>query len=109
MVQATTTCELPHSFARIECGAIGREEVQGKMVGLPFPPGLVESGGVIGGMVRDDDYPSSGATTGLAELAKELKKAGPVAFARLRAKYKAPIPQAHGSEIPNTLARPSMP
>ena len=108
-MQATTTCELPHSFDRIEFGAIGREEVQGKMVGLPRPPGLVESGVVIGGIVSDDDYPSSGATTGLAELAKELKKAGPVEFARLRAKNKAPIPQAHGSEISNTLARRSMP
>jgi hypothetical protein len=37
-------------------------------------------------------------------LLEELKEAGPIEFAGFQTEHKAPIPQAHGSEIPHTLA-----
>jgi len=78
------------------------------MLGLFLPPRLVESRVVIRGIVSDNHHPSPGATAGLAELAEKLKKAKPIEFAGLRAKHKAPLPQAHGSKIPYPFASRSM-
>ena len=108
IVQATTTCELPHSLDGIKFGTIRGKEIQSKMLGLFLPPRLVESRVVIRGIVRDYHHSSPGATAGLAELAEKLKKAKPIEFAGLRAKHKTPIAQTHGSEIPYASASRSM-
>jgi hypothetical protein len=47
---------------------------------------------------------SPGAAAGGAELLEELQEAGSVKFAGLQTEHKPPIPPAHGSEIPHTLA-----
>ncbi len=103
-MQAATARELPHSFDRIEFGTIRRKEVQDKPVGVLFPPRLVESRVVIRSIVGNDHNPSPAPTTGGAELLEKLKEARPIEFAGLQAEHKTPIPQAHGPEIPHTLA-----
>jgi len=103
-MQAATACELPHSLDRIEFGTIRGEEIQGKTVGVLFPPRLVESRVVIRGIVGNDHNPSPGPTTDWAELLEKLKEARPIEFAGLPTEHKTPIPQAHCPEIPHTLA-----
>src|SRR6202034_2989412 len=102
IVQATTAGELPHSLNGVEFGTVRGQEVQGKVRGVLVPPWSVQAGGVITGIVGEDHNPSPGSAAGGAELLEELKEAGPIEFAGFQTKYKAPIPQAHSSEIPHT-------
>ena len=104
IVQATAAGELPHSLDGVEFGTVSGQEVQGKVRGVLFPPRSVQAGVVITGIVGDDHHPSPGSAAGGAELLEELKEAGPIEFAGFQTEPQAPIPQAHGSEIPHTLA-----
>ncbi len=88
----------------LSSGLVSGQEVQGKVMGVLFPPRSVQAGVVITGIVGDDHNPSPGSAAGGAELLEELKEAGPIEFAGFQTEHKAPIPQAHGSEIPYTLA-----
>ncbi len=76
IVQATTAGELPHSLDGVEFGTVSGQEVQGKVMGVLFPPRSVQAGVVITGIVGDDHNPSPGSAAGGAELLEELKEAG---------------------------------
>ena len=104
IVQATTAGELPHSLDRVEFGTVRGKEVQGKGMGVVFPPRSVQTGVVITGIVRDDHNPSPGSATGGAELLEKLQEARPIEFAGFLTEHKAPIAQAHGPEIAHALA-----
>jgi hypothetical protein len=60
IVQTTTAGELPHSLDRLEFGTVRGKEVQGKGMGVVFPPRSVQAGVVITCIVRDDHNPSPG-------------------------------------------------
>jgi|HubBroStandDraft_5_1064220.scaffolds.fasta_scaffold36932_4 hypothetical protein len=108
IVQATTACELPHSLDRVKFGTVRGKEVQSKVVGVLLPPRSVQAGVVIPGIVGDDHNPSPGPPAGGAELLEKLKEAGAIEFAGFQTEHKAPIPQAHGPEIPHALASGSV-
>jgi len=96
--------ELPHSLDRVEFGTVSGKEVQGKVMGVVFPPRSVQAGVVITGIVGDYHHPSPGSAAGGAELLEKLQEAGPIEFAGFQTEHKAPIPQAHGPEIAPTFA-----
>ena len=64
IVQTTTAGELPHSLDRVEFGTVSGKEVQGKLMGVAFPPRSVQAGVVITGVVGYDHNPSPGSATG---------------------------------------------
>jgi hypothetical protein len=57
IVQAAAAGELPHSLDRVEFGTVSGKEVQGKVMGVVFPPRSVQAGVVITGIVGDDHDP----------------------------------------------------
>ena len=86
----------------------GGRRSKAKVVGVLVPPRSVQAGVVIPGIVGDDHNPSPGPPAGGAELLEKLKEAGRMEFAAFQTEPKAPIPQAHGPEIPHALAGGSM-
>src|ERR1700722_4275751 len=86
----------------------GGRRSKAKVVGVLVPPRSVQAGVAMAGIVGDDHNPSPGSPAGGAELLKKLKEAGCIEFAAFQTEHKAPIPQAHGPEIPHALAGGSM-
>jgi len=103
IVQATTAGELPHALDGVEFGTVSGQEVQGKVMGVLFPPRSVQAGVVITGIVGDDHNPSPGSAAGGVELLEELKEAGPIEFAGFQTEHKAPSRKRTAPKYPTLL------
>ena len=109
IVQAPAAKQFPHSFDGIELRAIRRQEVQAEVAGHFAPPRGVQLCVMVTGIVADeDDLP-----TGVAAQTLQFVQEGP---ASLRVKHafrsrhdQFAVPQAHGPEEADALARRRMP
>jgi hypothetical protein len=68
------------------------------------PPGLVDSGMMIGSIVGNDHHVATGNTTGSAQLSQELETSLPVKPLGFPPKHKAAIAQTYCPEVAHALA-----
>lgn len=71
-MQAAAPHQFPNSLDRVELRAVGRQEVQTKVIHDFSPPGRVHVGMMITRIVDDDDYLASRLTTDALEFAQEI-------------------------------------
>src|SRR5258708_18012795 len=94
IVQATTAGELPHSLDGVEFGTVSGQEVQGKVMGVLFPPRSVQAGGVITGIFRGGPHPPPRFPARSARVLGGLKEIRPHVFRGFLRESKYPLPPA---------------
>ncbi len=104
VVKAPTSSQLPDSLDGIEFGAVRREEVEAEMFGARLPPGSVEAGMVIAGVVGDHDGSAPTTAGGVPQLAQERMTRDGIKGAFLAPEHKPAVADPDGSEVFDALA-----
>ena len=104
VVQAAAANQLPHSFDRIEIGAVRWQEVQPEMVAYFVSPGLVKTGVMVPSVVGDDDGLAPGPTSHGFEFAQKPPTSLGIEHALRLRHHQFPVGQSNGAEVADTLA-----
>jgi hypothetical protein len=99
IVQTTPTRKFPDALDGIQVWAVRWQKVEAKTLPLLASPVSMESGMMIGGIIRDDHDTPAGVSTGTAKIFQELEAGGSVKTTRLALKEEPPIAHSHGAEV----------
>ena len=107
-MQAASSSQFPHSLDWIQFGAIRRQVVQGKSIGVLVSPWLMKQGVMVFGVVGDYNNPAAGSDTDTPEALHESKEGRTVELAGLTTELKLSIPQPHRTKVSNAVPRRSV-
>ena len=98
-MQTAASVELPDPFDRVRLWTVRRQEPQGDAFGVGRPPGSVQPGVVVRGIVQNQHHSPPSRSIGPAELAEEIKEGLGSESLRLAQVKRPPVSQAHGAKV----------
>jgi hypothetical protein len=102
-MQAAASSQLPYSLDWIQFGAIRRQVVQSKIVGVFVSPRLMKQGVMVFGIVGDYNHPATGSDTDAPEALHESKESRAIELAGLTTELKSSVPQPHSTKVSNAV------
>jgi hypothetical protein len=103
IMQAAASSQLPYSLDWIQFGAIRRQVVQSKIVGVFVSPRLMKQGVMVFGIVGDYNHPATGSDTDAPEALHESKESRAIELAGLTTELKSSVPQPHSTKVSNAV------